>query len=159
MLHSHSPKRIRNLPHLTSPAAGPSGGDEPEDLPHDQEAAAVPAKRLLLVEDEFLLSALLVQDLQAAGYEVLGPYATLASAMAAARSGSFDAAILDINLKGELVYPLAEELTRQQIPFLFLSGYALVNMPERFRSHPRIAKPASWTLLLKEIQAMLRHKT
>jgi DNA-binding response OmpR family regulator len=107
---------------------------------------------VLLVEDEFLLSAVLSADLQEAGYDVLGPYATVAAAMNAVQSLSFDCAILDINLRGELVYPVAEELARRRIPFIFLSGYAPINMPERFRGHARLTKPADSTALLREVR-------
>jgi len=100
----------------------------------------------------------LAADLQGAGYDVVGPYATVATAMAAIQSERFDAAILDINLKGEFVYPVAQELARRGIPFMFLSGYALINIPEGFRGYPRLPKPANSTDLLRAVQNMLSHK-
>ncbi|HUE63549.1 MAG TPA: response regulator [Rhizomicrobium sp.] len=113
-------------------------------------------KRLLLVEDEFLLSAVLSADLQTAGYDVLGPFATVTEAMHAVQAESFDGAILDINLRGELVYPLAEELARHGIPFLFLSGYEASNMPVPFRGHARLSKPADPAVLTHAVRTMLR---
>jgi len=114
---------------------------------------------VLLVEDEFLLSAVLSADLQEAGYDVLGPCATVAAAMNAVQSEPFDGAILDINLRGELVYPVAEELARRRIPFLFLSGYAAINMPENFRGHARLAKPTAAMVVLREVRVMLGAKS
>jgi hypothetical protein len=67
-------------------------------------------------------------------------------------------AILDINLKGQLVYPLAAELARRRVPFMFLSGYALINMPEAFRAYPRLAKPANSKDILRGVQNMLSPK-
>jgi DNA-binding response OmpR family regulator len=113
-------------------------------------------RRILVVEDEFLLSAVLSADLQDAGYEVLGPFASLNRAMEAVEADSFDGAILDINLKGELVYPLAEVLIRQGIPFLFLSGYEAKTIPESFRGCARLAKPAEPAAILHAVQTMLR---
>jgi DNA-binding response OmpR family regulator len=112
-------------------------------------------QRVLVVEDEFLLSNLLTQDLRAAGYEIVGPCSNLAMALHAAGNETFDAAVLDINLRGELVYPAAEKLAERQIPFVFLSGYATANMPERFRAYPRIAKPAAPATVLRTIRLIL----
>jgi CheY-like chemotaxis protein len=159
MFHPYPPPRIRNPFRLIPPVASGAGGDGPEDATRRSGESRDAQQRVLVVEDEFLISTVLAADLQAAGYGVLGPCTTVAAAMEAVQSQSFDAAILDINLKGELVYPVAEELARRRIPFLFLSGYALVNMPERFRSYPRLAKPAEWSILLREIQSMVRPKS
>src|SRR5689334_12725593 len=90
---------------LIPPVAGDEAGDDPEDLtgkPAEQKTK----QRVLLVEDEFFVSKVLAMDLRQAGYEVVGPYATVADAMSAVLSETFDGAILDINLKGQLVYPV-----------------------------------------------------
>ena len=159
MHHPRPTPGIRNPFQLIAALPSDPDGDGPEDRGVRPIEQLGTQQRLLLVEDEFLLSMVLMEDLRAAGYDVLGAGATVSAAMDAVRSQSFGAAILDINLKGEMVYPVAEELARRRIPFLFLSGYALANMPERFRSYPRLAKPADWTLLLREVQGMLRPKS
>ena len=157
MYDSYSAARIREPLQLIPPVSSdPQGTDESERHPEAQRGVR---QRVLVVEDEYLLSVVLTTDLQQAGYEVLGPCATLATALEAAQAQSFDGAILDINLRGELVYPVAEELARRGIPFLFLSGYAQLNIPEGLRSHPRLAKPAEWPVLLREVQALLRVKS
>ena len=109
--------------------------------------------RVLLVEDEFLVAVMLEQDLRAAGHSILGPFKDLAQAIAATRREQFDLAILDINLNGEAVYPLADELLARGIPFLFLSGY--VELPERFRASPRVSKPHNPAALIRTIQRMV----
>lgn len=147
--------RIRDPFQLIPPATG-QGSDKPEDELGRRDGRHDTRLRVLLVEDEFLLSLVLAADLRAAGYDVLGPCATIVAAMEAARSESFDGAILDINLKGQLVYPVAEELARRRIPFMFLSGYPLISIPEPFRSRPRLPKPADSTVVLHAVQNMLR---
>ena len=150
--------RIRDQFQLIPPAAGGQGSGKPEYLVGRRAEQRDTNQRVLVVEDEFLLSAVLSAELQEAGYDVLGPCATVAAAMEAVQSEAFDGAILDINLKGELVYPVAEELAQRRIPFMFLSGYAIVNMPESFRGHARLAKPADPTALLREVRKMLQEK-
>lgn len=108
--------------------------------------------RILIVEDEFFPAVLLEEDLRAAGWTTVGPCATLAQAMSAAETENFDLAILDINLKGEMVYPLADELVTRGIPFIFLSGYTSRDLPERFRGLPKLSKPYNSVMLCKEIE-------
>jgi DNA-binding response OmpR family regulator len=114
--------------------------------------------RILIVEDEALLAFGLEQDLIDAGYATLGPFRDIQSAFSAVTSESFDLAILDVNLHGEMVYPVADVLLHRSIPFLFLSGYGGGSMPERFRGYPRMAKPYNQTLLLRELAVMLPHR-
>jgi DNA-binding response OmpR family regulator len=112
-------------------------------------------KTILLVEDEFLLALQLEDLLQSRGGTVLGPFPKLDEAMRAALREDFDFAILDINLNGTMVYPLADDLLARGIPFLFLSGYSLANLPERFRAVTRLNKPCDPALLLNTLRARL----
>jgi DNA-binding response OmpR family regulator len=127
-----------------------SHGRTPLNTPDDGSRKA--GIRILLVEDEFLVGFLLEDDLRAAGFIPIGPFTTLGQALEASRREEFDLAILDINLQGEMVYPLADDLSARQIPFIFLSGYASLNLPERFRAWPRLSKPHSQARLIAEIQ-------
>jgi CheY-like chemotaxis protein len=97
--------------------------------------------RILVVEDEFLVAIALEEDLRAAGATVVGPYANLPAALDGAQSQPFDLAVLDVNLNGTMVYPLADHLIARRIPFLFLSGYVAESMPHRFAPLHRLAKP------------------
>ena len=109
--------------------------------------------RILIAEDEFLVGLQLEEDLRSAGCSIIGPFSSLEKATRASRRERFDLAVLDINLNGDRVYPLADELSARGVPFIFLSGYIASDLPERFRRLPRIAKPHDPVALLKEIRA------
>jgi DNA-binding response OmpR family regulator len=127
------------------------------DLPVTGETAdRPPGIRILAVEDEFLLATVLAEDLEAAGYAVIGPFGRIEVAREAARHEAFDLAILDINLGGTMVYPLADELGERAIPFLFLTGYGGIDLPPRFADVPRIAKPYDCRVLSREIERCIR---
>jgi DNA-binding response OmpR family regulator len=112
-------------------------------------------KTILLVEDEFLLALHIEELLHSRGGTVLGPFRMLDDAMRAAQHEEFDFAILDVNLNGTMVYPLADDLLARGIPFLFLSGYTLSNLPERFRGVTRLNKPCDPALLIATLRARL----
>ena len=107
--------------------------------------------RVIFVEDEFLLAMSLEDDLVAAGHSPIGPFASLATATDATRREEFDLAILDVNLNGEAIYPLADELLVRGKPFVLLTGYGAASLPERFRDLPRLSKPYDLAHLVKEI--------
>jgi DNA-binding response OmpR family regulator len=110
--------------------------------------------RVLVVEDEFLIGLVLEQDLQDAGHEVVGPFRDLPSALTAVDSQRFDIAILDVNLNGQLVYPLADKLTERGIRFVLLSGYLERDLPVRFRDVGRLSKPYDPQALTRLIAAV-----
>jgi DNA-binding response OmpR family regulator len=106
-----------------------------------RDGSELEALRVLVVEDEFLVASMLEDDLRSAGCAIVGPFRNLGAAIDAARSEAFDLAVLDINLNGEMVYPLADELLARGTAFLFLSGYGWEQMPDRFKSAVRLSKP------------------
>jgi len=122
---------------------------------HSANADARGALRVLVVEDELLLAAALEEDLKSAEFTIVGPFKTLALAVKASRQEQFDVAVLDVNLNGELIYPLAEELQTRRIPFLFLTGFNLAEMPEKFRATPRMAKPQNRNVLINEVRRIV----
>jgi CheY-like chemotaxis protein len=97
--------------------------------------------RVLLVEDQMIVAMQIEDMLHAAGCEVVGPVGTLQAALALAHEEALDAAVLDVNLDGEKVYPAAEELQARGIPFIFASGYGESTLPENWRDQPRVSKP------------------
>ena len=98
--------------------------------------------RILVVEDEYFLANDLSEALTEAGAEVLGPVPNVEAATAFITSGAaIDAAVLDINLHGELVFPAADALCARGIPFAFATGYDQSVMPDRFLKVPRLEKP------------------
>jgi DNA-binding response OmpR family regulator len=112
--------------------------------------------RVLIAEDEFLVGLQLEEDLRSAGCSIVGPFSTLEAAMQASRRERFDLAVIDINLNGDRVYPLADELSARAVPFIFLSGYLPANLPQRYRSRPHVTKPHDPAALIKEIRAAVR---
>ena len=103
--------------------------------------------RILVVEDN-LLTADAIQDLlETSGCEIVGPAATVASALDLIAQTTLDGAVLDINLGGELSFPVAAALIEQDIPFLFLTGYDDLVVPPQYRAMRRLEKPTDMRLL------------
>ncbi|MDB5399747.1 MAG: hypothetical protein QOF70_2748 [Acetobacteraceae bacterium] len=98
-------------------------------------------KRVLIVEDELLVALLIEDFLAELGCSILGPCGSVAKALDAARTETFDLAVLDVNLGGEKVYPVAEVLAERHIPFLFLSGYGDEAIPPGHSDWRVCAKP------------------
>jgi CheY-like chemotaxis protein len=119
------------------------------------ESERAAGKRILVAEDEFYVALVVEETLQSLGCTVLGPFSDLAEATEAATREQVDAALLDINLGGEMVYPLAEYLHRHGIPFVFTTGYAAKDVPEQFRAFECLRKPVSPSTLKKKVQHML----
>ncbi len=96
---------------------------------------------VLIVEDEMCLALTLEDILLAAGYRVLKA-ARLANALALVESSErIDAAILDINLGGTAVFPVADVLERSGVPLLFTSGYGVDGLPPEYHQSPMLQKP------------------
>ncbi|MBV8978612.1 MAG: response regulator [Alphaproteobacteria bacterium] len=112
-------------------------------------------KRIFVAEDEFLVFLALEDDLKGRGYEVVGPFTTVAKARAAAAGEDVDLALLDINMGGEMAYPLADDFAAKGVPFIFLSGYDADSLPERYRDAQRIAKPYDPRILIANVQRIL----
>jgi CheY-like chemotaxis protein len=97
--------------------------------------------RILVVEDS-LLTADTIQDLlETSGCEVIGPAANVTAALDLITRTELDGAVLDINLGGELSFPVAAALIEQDIPFLFLTGYDDLVVPPQYRGMRRLEKP------------------
>ncbi len=112
-------------------------------------------RRVLVVEDEFLVSLATTDLLESVGCEVVGPAARLATAVQLARSESLDAALLDIDIAGETVWPVALELQHRGVPFLFLSVHVpLMIFPASFAAAPRLDKPLVQHRLLGHLSAI-----
>ena len=99
-------------------------------------------RTVLIVEDEYYVADDLTQALERLGACVLGPIATKAEAMDRLETGdAIDLGVLDINLNGQTVYPVADELARRGIPFVFATGYDPSVIPDHYRDRPRWQKP------------------
>ncbi len=100
-------------------------------------------KRVLVVEDEFLIAMDVSAYLEAAGAHVVGPASSVNAALEALQCTELDGAILDVNLRGEMAYPVADALTARGIPFVFTTGYDSRMVPARFADVKRCEKPAT----------------
>jgi CheY-like chemotaxis protein len=104
-------------------------------------SVALAGLRVLVVEDEMLVS-LLIEDMLADQHCVIvGPYDRLASALEAARTEVIDLAVLDVNIDGRKIYPVADVLAAREIPFLLLSGYGANAVPSDHPDWPVCSKP------------------
>jgi CheY-like chemotaxis protein len=97
--------------------------------------------RVLIVEDEGLVSMLVEEILEGLGCRVVAVAARLRDAMVHAAAMAFDAAVLDVNLAGELSYPVATLLRQRKIPFVFATGYGNLAVPAELDMVPVLAKP------------------
>lgn len=110
---------------------------------------------VLIVEDEMYLALTLEDVLVASGYRVLKA-ARLPNALALVESTErIDAAILDINLGGTLVFAVADALERVGVPLLFTSGYGVVGLPSRYRHWPMLQKPYGMDRLQLALDALM----
>jgi CheY-like chemotaxis protein len=98
-------------------------------------------RRILIVEDDVLVATLLADILESVGWEVVGPVAHLATALDAAASERCDAAVLDVNLGGQTVYPVAEVLDARRVPFVFVTAYGREALPPLVCGRPHLGKP------------------
>ena len=98
-------------------------------------------QRVLVVEDRYLIASDVAEQIRRLGGRVVGPAPNLEKARRALAQDGADLAILDINLDGGDVYPLAAELEETGVPFLFLTGYDVDVLPPKWRVHLRLAKP------------------
>ena len=97
---------------------------------------------ILVVEDEYLLADELAMELEDGGAVVLGPASNVAHALALLdRQAVLDGAILDVNLAGELAFPVADALLDRGVPLIFTTGYDPDALPERFAHVPKCGKP------------------
>ena len=125
----------------------------------DAGAGSLRGVGILVVEDDFIVAFDMQTLLEEQGARVIGPVAELREAQAALASvrSSIQLAVLDVNLNGEYVFPLAAELKAASIPFVFATAYADDDrlFPEPLREVPRLAKPVLPNTLLAQLQRIL----
>jgi DNA-binding response OmpR family regulator len=103
--------------------------------------AELKGARVLVVEDEFLVASLIEDMLESAGCIVSGPMPRVADALKAMDCESYDAAVLDVNLAGARIDPVAEALSKRNVPFMFVTGYGNAGLPAEFAERPRLCNP------------------
>jgi CheY-like chemotaxis protein len=115
--------------------------------------------RILVVEDEFFIAMLIEDILEIAGCTVAGPVSRLPEALDAARSETCDAAVLDINLAGERIFPVADILSGRNVPFVFVTGYTAAALPAEYAGRPRVCKPFKMADLLGALSGLMEPAT
>ena len=111
--------------------------------------------RILVVEDEMMVSLLIEDILSDQGCVIVGPYHRVDRALEAACVEKLDAAVLDMNLAGVMVFPVAEALAGRGIPFVFLSGYGKIGVPPAHPEWPVCSKPFTDGELLDSLSKVM----
>jgi CheY-like chemotaxis protein len=115
--------------------------------------------KVLVVEDEFLVATLIEDMLVSAGCVVSGPLPRVADALEAVDHDAYDAAILDVNLGGDRIDPVADALARRHVPFMFVTGYSTGALPADFAERPRLCKPFKMVDLLGTLADLVNSPT
>jgi CheY-like chemotaxis protein len=116
--------------------------------------------RILIAEDNVFAALELEQTLLAFGCRPVGPVARLDQAMSLAIREDLDGALLDVELQGQMVFAVAEELERRHIPMIFASGYGTDEVfPAAFVHHPRLPKPFGEDDVRRALSAMVARRS
>ena len=114
------------------------------------------SSRILIVEDEAMISMLIEDMVLDFGSEIVGPAARLDHALTLALQADIDVGLLDINVDGSVVFPVADVLRFRGIPFIFATGYDFRSLPERFRGCPTLSKPFSYQNFADTLRNVLK---
>ncbi len=113
-------------------------------------------RRVLIVEDEPLVAMLLETMLEDMGCAPVGPIGTVDEAVQVIASDSaLDVALLDVNVAGRVVFPVAAALAERDIPFVFSTGYGEGGLPDDWRGRPTIQKPFTEATVREALQTTL----
>ena len=109
------------------------------------DAARLANRRVLVVEDESMVAMMLEEYLDELGCIIAGSAARLHEALEMAGSLEIDMAVLDLNLAGEMSYPVAEILQARGVPVVFATGYGSSGLSGKFQGAPVLSKPYNWS--------------
>ena len=108
----------------------------------DAHDVLLPHRRVLVVEDSYLVAQEIMEALERQGATVIGPVSTLHDALRLARETSeLDAAVLDVNIRGEMIWPVADFLSGRGVKIVFATGYPAEHIKERYSQSNVIEKP------------------
>ena len=110
---------------------------------------------IFLVEDEVLIRMMLADMVEELGHRVVAEAGNIQDAQVLAETAIFGLAILDINIAGSSIVPIAEIIDRRRLPFFFISGYGSAARPEAFIERPALQKPLMLSKLGEAINAIL----
>jgi DNA-binding LytR/AlgR family response regulator len=112
-------------------------------------------RRVLVVEDEYLIAEDLREQLEASGAQVIGPVGHLEAALDHARDERIDAAVLDLNLGGAAAFPVADLLADRSVPMVFSTGYDAIAIPPRYAHVRTCIKPLAIATLVRALEQEL----
>jgi CheY-like chemotaxis protein len=118
-------------------------------------ATRPPGGSVFLVEDEVMIRMMVADMLEELGYRVAAEAGEINEAIRLAQSAEFDLAILDVNVNGKVISPVAELIRARNRPFIFATGYGSSGLPEEFRDRPALQKPFQIETLARMIDTAL----
>ena len=125
------------------------------DGPANSLTPALSGRRILVVEDSPVVGSFTVDILADLGCDVVGPAPNMAAARKLIEDGRLDAALMDVHIRGERVFPLCEMLEARNVPFVFTSGYADWQMPSKWTDRKRLQKPYTISQIEEALEELL----
>ena len=122
-------------------------------------ATRPPGCSVFLVEDEVMIRMMVADMLEELGYRVAAEAGEINEAIKLAQSTSFDLAILDVNVNGKVISPVADLIQARNLPFIFATGYGSSGLPEEYRDRPALQKPFQLETLARMIDNTLKSAT
>jgi CheY-like chemotaxis protein len=122
-------------------------------------ATRPPGGSVFLVEDEVMIRMMVADMLAELGYSVAAEAGDIAEAIKLANSTEFDIAILDVNVNGKVISPVAELIEARNRPFIFATGYGSSGLPEQYRDRPALQKPFQIETLGRMLDTALKSAT
>ncbi|MBN8970154.1 MAG: response regulator [Rhizobiales bacterium] len=113
-------------------------------------------RSVFLVEDEVMIRMMVSDMLEELGYHVAAEAGDIDEAVRLVQCTDFDIAILDVNVNGKVISPVAEAVQLRNRPFVFATGYGVQGLPEKFRDRPALQKPFQMDTLARMIEDTLR---
>src|SRR4051794_28759512 len=119
-----------------------------------EDEGALEGRKILVIEDSPVVAPFTADVLEELGCEVIGPAPNMAVARELIEEGGFDAAMMDVHIRGERVFPLCDSLSASGVPFLLTSGYADWSLPEKWEDAPRLQKPYTFDDVRGALEAL-----
>ena len=122
-------------------------------------ATRPPGGSVFLVEDEVMIRMMVADMLEELGFSIAAEAGDINEAMRLAQCTEFDLAILDVNVNGKVISPVASVIEARHRPFIFATGYGAQGLPEEYRNRPALQKPFQMETLAKGIASTLKGAT
>lgn len=116
-------------------------------------------RSVLLIEDEVMIRMMVADMLEELGYAIAGEAGDVDEGVRLVQLTDFDIAILDVNLNGRVISPVAQAVQMRGLPFVFATGYGAAGLPEQFRDRPTLQKPFQIETLANTIETVLKGVT